>query len=140
MEEKRLEEKRLWKIEKFIPLFCPKCNRKFSKQDEDFVLLFGDVIEESKVPRRTSGYDIIICNHCGNYTARIWLQVRTVETLEEAELLVEQEGFTNPHQVTGYGIHARPRTLIFNEEIVGPVFIHPHWPPDKEDFEDYRAS
>jgi hypothetical protein len=135
-----VEEKRLWEIEKFIPLFCPKCNRKFFKQDEDFVLFFGDIIKEDRIPRRTSGYDIIICNHCGNYTARVWLQVRTVETVEEAELLIEQEGFTNPHQVTGYGIHARPRTRIFNKKIVCPLIIHSHWPPDEDDFGNHTAS
>lgn len=131
-------ERVLWHVEKFIPLFCPKCNRRFSKQNEDFVLFFGDIIEGSNVPRRTPGYDIIVCKNCRNYTARVWLQYKTVETLEEARLLVKKEEFTNPQQVTGYGTRAKPRTHIFNKEIIGPLTIHPHRPPD--DFSEYKAS
>lgn len=135
-----MEEKDLWLVEKFIPLFCPRCNHKFGKQDKDFKLFFGDIIEESKVPRITPGYDIIVCVHCDNYTTRVWLQRKSVETLQEAELLVQKDGFTNPQEVRGFGSHAKPRTIILNREIIGPLIIHSHWLPDEEDLGKNKAS
>lgn len=129
-----MEERELWQVEKFIPLNCPRCNHKFERQNDDYVIFFGDIIEESKIPRPTAGYDIIICQNCENYTARVWLRTQTVETLEEAQRLVATEGFVNIHEVVGFGTHAKPRVRVFNEQIVGPLRIHPHWPPEEDDW------
>ena len=111
-------ERELRQVDKFIPRNCPRCNHKFDMQNDDYVIFFGDIIEGSKIPRSTPGYDIIICKNCDNYTARVWLRTRTVETLEEAQRLVATEGFVNIHQVVGFGTHAKPSIHVFNEQIV----------------------
>lgn len=120
----------LWQVEKFVPLFCPKCNRKFSRQNHDFIIFLGDIVEGSKVPRKTPGYDIIVCKHCKNFTARVWLQVRTVSKKKEAEDLTKEDGFTNVHSIEAFGVDTEPTVHIFNEHIVGPTVIHPHWSPE----------
>ena len=122
----------LWQVEKFVPLFCHKCNRKFNRQNDDFTIFLGDIIEGSKVPRKTPGHDVIVCKHCQNFTARVWLQVRVVKTKGEAESLVAKDGFTNAHTIETFGLAAEPMVHVLNEHIVGPTIIHLHWPP--EDF------
>ncbi len=123
--KKKIEKKELWEIEKFIPLHCPKCNRRFGKLYRDFVFFFGDIIDGKEVPRQTPGHDIIVCQHCDNHTAIVWLERRTVETEKEANLLAEKEGYTNPQLVITYGKMAKPTTYIFNKIQVGRSFTIP---------------
>lgn len=132
-------QRTLWRVEKFLPLSCPNCRHKFGEDGRDYALCYGDVVEGTKVPRITNGHDTVFCLHCGNHTARVWLQAQTLATREEAQRLVDEEGFTNLQQMIGSS-SSGPTTVVFNKKINGgPRIFHlginpAFWPDD--DFEN----
>lgn len=94
--------RKIWCVEKFLPTECPKCRKKFENNQRDWSLLLGDIVNGKKQVRETQGYDIIICSHCGNYTARVQLESYMLSDQAEAELLLE-EGFVNLCEVEAFG-------------------------------------
>ena len=95
--------KTMYNVEKFLPPSCPKCRHYFADATEDYTLLLGDIVDGKKVVRETTGYDIIICNYCGNYTARVTLETYCVGDKTFAEKLVAEQGFVNLMKVTSVG-------------------------------------
>lgn len=97
-----LTKRRMWVIEKFLPTECPNCRKKFENNQRDWSLLLGDIVDGKKRVRETRGYDIIICSHCGNYTARVQLESYILFNKAEAEQLLGK-GFVNLHEVEALG-------------------------------------
>lgn len=110
----KLPRKTMYRVEKFLPPRCPKCDHVFGKEERysanlspegevtmgkkeegDYSLLLGDIIDGKKTIRQTTGYNIIICAHCRNYTARYPLEDYQLSSKEEAEKLVAEQGFQN---------------------------------------------
>lgn len=83
-----------YSVEKFLPGHCPKCGHIFSQQNSDWAIFLGDIVRGKKVVRETKGYDIIVCKHCGNYTARFKLESYVVFSLEVANNFL-RDGFVN---------------------------------------------
>ncbi len=97
-----VKTRRMWCVEKFLPTECPKCRKKFENNQKDWSLLLGDVVDGEKRIRETQGYDIIICSHCGNYTARVQLESYRLSDRAKTEQLL-REGFVNLHEVQAFG-------------------------------------
>lgn len=123
--------KKMFHVEKFLPPACPKCKHAFSnevrykeakdeegriiageKVEGDYTLLLGDIVDGKKVIRETTGYNIIICAHCRNYTARIPLETYCVEDKAFAAKLVAEQGFMNLMEVTSFGSHAKDHHAV----------------------------
>ncbi len=98
--------KTMYRVEKFLPAECPKCRTRFQNQNEDWELLLGDVVNGRKVVRETAGYDVIVCAHCQNHTARFLLETCQLFDRRKAEDLVEKEGFVNLTEVRASGTMA----------------------------------
>lgn len=84
----------MYYVEKFVPGECPKCRHRFISNKDDYDILFGDIVDGEKIPRNTPGYDIIVCKKCGNHTARVLIETRTLSSLRAARKLIA-EGFAN---------------------------------------------
>ncbi len=84
----------MFHAEKFVPGACPKCERAFRSNPEDFVLLLGRIVDGEKVRIFHRHFDIVVCSGCGNHTARVMIEQRRLATRAEAERLVREEGFT----------------------------------------------
>jgi hypothetical protein len=104
-------------VEKFFPTHCPKCNNPF-RSYSDFSIYaggFGESFIKSKINMAKqfpelfkihefddgvfeieNKYDIdyIICNKCKNVTLRIGYATKQVLEQNEAERLINEEGFT----------------------------------------------
>ena len=125
------DHKKMYRVEKFIPPACPKCKHPFlkevrykealdaegrviagDKEEGDWTLLFGDIVDSKKVIRETKGYNIIICAHCRNYTARMPLEEYCLGSKEQAEKLVAEQGFVNLMEVTSFGNHMQDHHVI----------------------------
>jgi hypothetical protein len=100
-------EKKMYRVEKFLPTNCPRCNKQFQNESRDWGRLLGDIVNGEKVIRETSGYVIIICNECRNYTAQVPLEAYQLGSKEKAKQLCEEEGFVNFQTVTAYGNHCQ---------------------------------
>lgn len=74
----------MYRVERFTPPKCPRCNRGFDVQNVDFHMFLGDLVDGEKKIRATSGYDIIIYNGCNNYTASIMKEVYTLKDKKAA--------------------------------------------------------
>lgn len=85
---------KMYHVEKFLPSNCPGCRHVFQNQNVDYNIVLGDIIDGKKVIRETNGYDIIVCTHCQNFTARFPLESIQLFNKEEAEELVAS-GFQN---------------------------------------------
>ncbi len=124
----------MYRVYKFFPPRCPKCEHPF-RSSEDFALwlgrrgnsfatalknqreLFSEIFPKAtknKLIGYTNKFDIdfIICTHCQNTTLRIDYASRQVATREEAEALIEIQGFTGWHEVQAVGNMARPFTKL----------------------------
>jgi len=112
MEEYRT--RKMYRVEKFLPTECPKCQRIFAKDGEDYTWLLGDIIEGRKVIRTTSGYDIIICRNCKNKTARVQLEYCLVGELSKAQTLLSV-GFVNLVECFATGSHTSDHHVILVE-------------------------
>lgn len=108
------EEKTMYHVEKFLPPECPKCRHTFTSEGVDYTLLFGDIVNGEKKIRATTGYNIIICSHCRNFTARFPLESWQVSSKQRAEELVQQ-GFTNLLQVTAFGSHTQDHHFVHSK-------------------------
>jgi DNA-directed RNA polymerase subunit RPC12/RpoP len=97
----------MYRVEKFLPLECPKCRHGFQNEATDWFRLLGDVVDGNKVVRETAGYSIIICSKCNNYTACVPLESWQTSSQEKANRLFDTEGFINFLVVTGYGDHTK---------------------------------
>ncbi|MDP3735237.1 MAG: hypothetical protein Q8R39_02295 [bacterium] len=106
--------KPMFRVEKFLPNECPKCRHHFLKEGEDYVRLFGDIIDGRKILRETTGYDIIICDKCKNCTARVMIEAYHVSDRTKAEALF-REGFINLQPVESFGSHIEDAHEIFTE-------------------------
>jgi hypothetical protein len=123
---RELVKKQMFCVEKFLPPECPKCRHPFNKEvsyaivetpegylktgekiDGDYTRLLGDIVDGQKVVRETRGYNIIICTHCKNHTARYPLESFQFFTREQAEKLVAEKGFVNLVTVEAVGNMAR---------------------------------
>lgn len=111
-----LGTKTMYHGEKFLPAECPKCRAKFEKQNADWTLLLGDIIDGKKVVRETTGYDIIICAHCENYTARRPMKSFSVGDKALADKLVAEEGYVNLQEVTAVGNMAKDHFVVHGVE------------------------
>jgi hypothetical protein len=120
--------KTMYQVEKFLPPSCPKCNHPFQREVRgmvktaegdkpagDYSMLFGDIVDGCKVIRETTGYNIIVCNHCQNFTARIPLETYSLGDKEKAEKLVAEQGFQNLTEVMAYGNMARDHHAIMGK-------------------------
>lgn len=116
---------RAYRVYKFFPPRCPKCMHPFSSTD-DFGLWGGSgssyadalVHQLARFPELYTAtpskwasksfsnrfeVDFIICKHCKNVSLRIHYAWRQVRILEEAERLVNAQGFTGWHEIQVYG-------------------------------------
>lgn len=121
----------MYQAYKFFPSRCPKCGHSF-RLTSDFGKFYGkgksftDALQNQKeafpdiFPKAEPlfgkvGYsdkfdiDFIFCHHCQNVTMRIDYALRQVATLDEATLLIEEQGFTGWQEVTTYGNMAHPQ-------------------------------
>jgi hypothetical protein len=101
-----IKVKAMYHLEKFFPPECPKCRHKFEKQEKDWAILLGDKVDGKKTVRETIGYDIIICSHCGNHTARVPLETAKVFRLKTVRQL-QKKGFVNLQKVQAFGNMAK---------------------------------
>lgn len=101
------EKKTMYHVEKFLPTECPKCRHALNSEGVDYKCLLGRI-------RETTGYDIIICSHCSNFTARVPLESWQVGDKQRAKELVQQ-GFVNLQEVVGYGTHAQDHHAVYAE-------------------------
>jgi len=90
---RKIRGKKMYLVEKFLPPKCPKCNHKFKKQNDDWVIFLSE----------NQGYDIIVCAECGNQTARFLLETYQVTNKAFAEKLVAEAGFVNLIEVRAFG-------------------------------------
>ena len=107
----------MYSVYKIFPSSCPKCNNSFSSQS-NFGIFHGkgnSLLEAMKYYHKKSPdlyfkYDIdhIMCNDCENVTMRINYLKRQVETLEEANNLIEMKGYTGWVEVKATGNMAKP--------------------------------
>jgi ribosomal protein S27E len=93
----------MFHIEKFLPTECPKCRHRFQSEAEDWVRLFGDIVDGKKKIRETNGYLIIHCRHCDNMTAMFPLETYQLSDRKLAEEKMAKEGFVNLQVVTAVG-------------------------------------
>ncbi len=105
-------EKKMYRVEKFIPPECPKCRAVFKNEGKDYVRLLGDIVDGEKRVRETNGYTIKICQHCKNYTACMELDSYQVSDLAHAERLCAEEGYVNLLTVTAVGTHAQDHHVV----------------------------
>ena len=105
-------KKKMWYLEKFLPIECPKCRQAFKAEGVDYSLLFGDIVDGQKTVRETKGYNIIICSKCRNFTARFPLESWQVGDAQRAQELV-REGFVNLGEVVGYGNHTQDHHVVY---------------------------
>ena len=89
-----MNKRTIYRVKKFIPFECPKCQNSFAKANDDFILLLGDIVNGSKMPRAYNLHDVIICKECDNFTARVLIEERNVFEEKEAKRLVNEDGFT----------------------------------------------
>ena len=94
--------RKMWMVEKYFPPECPRCRKKFENEQKDWSLLPGDIVDGKKRVRETRGYDIIICSHCDNYTARVKLESYIFSDRAKAERFLG-EGFVNLQEVRPLG-------------------------------------
>lgn len=106
----------MYVVEKFLPPECPKCKHKFEKEGIDYSKYSGDLVEGRKVFYLTSGYDVIICLCCGNYTIRIPQESFCLLERAAAEDLVRTGGFVNFHEVETFG-----RAPAVNTHTIGGI-------------------
>lgn len=111
----------MYSVEKFLPTKCPKCQHTFNKENEDWVLLFGDIVDGKKVVRKTSGYDIIFCSQCENYTARVMLESYTLFKAEDAQKLLAEKGFVNFCEVKVFNNPTKNRHVVYSKSLGGKV-------------------
>lgn len=124
-----MEATTMYSVYKFFPSRCPKCEQVFSSPST-FALWVGkgnsfvDALQNQKELFREifpkietngkTGYsnkfdiDFIICQNCQNTTLRIDYASRQVMTQDEAQFLVEKQGFTGWQEIKAYGNMARP--------------------------------
>lgn len=89
-------ERIMYSVERFLPVECPKCQRLFKHERNDWSVLMRET--------KGKGYDIIVCKGCSNHTARIRKELCMFENRQDAEDLLE-EGFVNliKMHAIGYG-------------------------------------
>ena len=119
----------MYSVYKFFPSRCPKCEQGFSSpstfalwagKGKSFINalqnqkeLFAEIFPKTKINGKT-GYsnkfdiDFIVCQNCQNTTLRIDYASRQVPTRNEAEFLVETQGFTGWKEIKTYGNMTRP--------------------------------
>ena len=98
------KKKNMYRVEKFLPPECPKCRHAFAGEGIDYIRLLGDIVDGAKQVRGTTGYDIIVCSHCENFTARLPLEAWRVRSRKRAQELL-QTGFINLQKVIAFGNH-----------------------------------
>lgn len=103
----RLATKIMYRVEKFLPAECPKCQTRFQQEGKDYARLLGDIVQGVKTIRQTNGYYIIVCTHCENMTACWPLESYQLGDKGKAEALVNNSGFVNLTQVEAIGNMAR---------------------------------
>ncbi len=103
----------MFRVEKFLPPECPKCRHKFSKEGKDYNRLLGDIIRGQKVVRETTGYDIIVCKHCKNATARVMLEAYRFTHRTDAEFFLQDKGFLNLQEVEAFGNQRKDAHEVF---------------------------
>ena len=105
--------RKMWHVEKFLPTECPKCRKEFKNQI-DWSLLLGDIVDGKKKIRETKGYDIINCAYCGNHTARVELESYTLSDRAKAERFLG-EGFVNLCEVKVFG-HMEDTHMVYTHQ------------------------
>lgn len=101
-----MESRTMYRVEKFLPPECPKCQARFKQEGHDYGRFLGDIVDGKKLFRQSVGYTIIVCLHCENMTARLDLEEYQLGDRKTAEALLEQ-GFVNLQEVTAMGNMAR---------------------------------
>lgn len=110
-----MQEKVMFHVEKFLPIECPKCRHPFKKQNEDWAMLLGDIVDGKKVIRELDGYHIIICKKCENYTAQLPLESYQVSDKKFAEDLCATQGFVNLMEVRAVGNACRDMHTVYSK-------------------------
>src|SRR5207245_9248960 len=107
-EVEMMKYKTMYRVEKFLPPACPKCRRKFAKEARerhkgDYARLLGDIVKGRKKVRETEGYNIIVCSHCGNFTARYPLEANQLSSNDRANRRIDEQDRVNQIEVTAVG-------------------------------------
>ncbi len=96
----------MWRIEKFAPHQCLKCEHQFNQEERDYFLYVGNMalmVKKPKKSRRT--FTVIICAKCHNFTMQVMLETRHLFSEKRAKHYIKQEGFTNLRKVPMITIH-----------------------------------
>jgi len=110
------EEQTIYRVEKFIPLRCPRrdCLNEFKRNkggDGGYFLstfwLHGSlekterILESIRCPELMT--DLIVCARCGNVVMRVLIEERTYENRSDAEKACKEEGFVNLQEAQAFG-------------------------------------
>lgn len=87
----------VYRIEKFLPTNCPKCDGFFEREGRDYTLT---------TPSK-SGTENIQCQKCGNKSPKIMLETRSCLSLQQAVTFVNKECFVNLIKVLAGGVYIR---------------------------------
>lgn len=107
-----VEHKRMYRVEKFLPTECPKCRHRFLEEGKDYAKFLGDIVDGQKRIRESTGYDIIVCEKCHNFTARLMVEAYQLSDHEKAESYL-REGFVNLQIVEAFGSHVQDTHEVF---------------------------
>jgi len=130
-----MEKVTAYRVEKFFPPRCPVCEHPFRSQGDfaDWAGKSGHSFVQAKIEqakrfpelfevteagngifKATDKFDIkfLICLQCENVTMRIGYAMRQVFTIEEADRLIDEEGFTCWNQIETFGHMARPYSQL----------------------------
>ncbi|MBI2124158.1 hypothetical protein HYT92_00010 [Candidatus Pacearchaeota archaeon] len=99
---KKLCERIMYRVEKYLVRECPKCRHKFDKNGKDWVLYHGEIARGEKILRKTSGYIIFACKHCENMTAQVVEESFQLSSIKKAKALLK-EGFVNFQECIAVG-------------------------------------
>lgn len=92
---------RMYRVEKFEPTHCPFCSRKFSQENIDWAIYFGQVIDGHKIP--DPDWPRIMCRGCDKLVKIQRIQDYQVKSRATAERLIAEEGFCNLQVVRAWG-------------------------------------
>ena len=104
----------MYRVEKFFPPECPKCQKKFLKENRDWTTLLGYLERGEK--KMIKGFPVIICAKCDNYTIIIFEKTYQVSDPKVARRLLKK-GFVNLKKVRAFGNMTRDTIVGFDGRI-----------------------
>jgi hypothetical protein len=104
--------KTMYVVDKFLLAECPKCRHKFGKIGDDWNIFLAYIVDGQKTTIESTGYTIIVCSHCQNFTGQIQLESWQLSDPRAARRLLKQ-GFVNLHEVQACGNMAKDRHVVY---------------------------